>query len=390
MGFFNKILALINKPAQVGATDTPKEAVKDTAQNIAKDASAFIDISVDYSPDFPKYPNEDTDIPADIYIYDSNDNFSKRSDGQPLNNADYAYLTRQGYKNAKLTMQKSSNPKFHRTTAEEELRFQFFYHHGAESQKRCDAFHDFAYQAYKTDVIEEKIILLQKCIEAYESAKEWHYKKSKGAKLWFQDEWEHCHNSQNECFSWIDDEYTYLDHLIKTLDVVIPWILENSQKGFLQTDIYKAFPDEKQSDLRNTITYLANQNKVLKTKKGSTYFVCTTEAANEADHKDSGESKIFTTRDEIQAFFIIRGILAGVIDVENIVYRDTESYFGILYKDNNRKPICRLNLDTKRMQLLLPDEDKKFERIYINSLNDIYAYRDRLIEIALRYTDKNK
>lgn len=97
------------------------------------------------------------------------------------------------------------------------------------------------------------------------------------------------------------------------------------------------------------------------------------------------ESKIITTQAEIESFFIIRGILAGTVNIEDIVYRDTESYFGILYKDNNRKPICRLNLDSKKKQLLIPDTDKNFERIYIESLNDIYSYRDRLIEVAKRY-----
>jgi hypothetical protein len=96
-------------------------------------------------------------------------------------------------------------------------------------------------------------------------------------------------------------------------------------------------------------------------------------------------SKIVTTDDEIEAFYIVRGLLAGVIPVEDIVHRDTESYFGILYKNNNRKPICRINLDTKNKQLLIPDENKKFERIYIDSLNDIYKYKDRLIEVAKRY-----
>lgn len=99
-------------------------------------------------------------------------------------------------------------------------------------------------------------------------------------------------------------------------------------------------------------------------------------------------NKIFTTADELQAFFIVRGILASVIPIEDIAYRDTESYFGILYKDNNRKPICRFNLDTKRLQLLLPDENKKFERIYIDSLNDIYKYSKRLTNIAVRYATK--
>lgn len=101
--------------------------------------------------------------------------------------------------------------------------------------------------------------------------------------------------------------------------------------------------------------------------------------------EDDKASKIVTTPEEIQSFFIVRGILAGTVNVEDVVYRDTESYFGILYTDNNRKPICRLNLDGKRMQILIPDENKNFERIYLDSLNDIYKYKDKLIASVSRY-----
>ncbi len=96
-------------------------------------------------------------------------------------------------------------------------------------------------------------------------------------------------------------------------------------------------------------------------------------------------SRVVTTEEELQGFFIIRGLLAGTVDINDITHRDTESYFGILYKNNNRKPICRLSLDGKRMQLLIPDENKNFERIYLDSLNDLYQYRERLIAVASRY-----
>lgn len=112
------------------------------------------------------------------------------------------------------------------------------------------------------------------------------------------------------------------------------------------------------------------------------------EAEDEPDIKEEAsqsESKIITTDEEIEAFYIIRGLLAEVIPVEDIVHRDTESYFGILYKDNNRKPICRINLDTKNKQILIPDKGKKFERIYIESLNDLYKYKKQLTDVVKRY-----
>jgi len=99
------------------------------------------------------------------------------------------------------------------------------------------------------------------------------------------------------------------------------------------------------------------------------------------------ESKIVTTPDEIEAFYIVRGILAGIIPIEDIVHRDTESYFGILYKDNNRKPICRISLDHKIKYLYIPDENKNFTKYTIESLNDIYKFKDKLIEAASQYKE---
>lgn len=69
----------------------------------------------------------------------------------------------------------------------------------------------------------------------------------------------------------------------------------------------------------------------------------------------------------------------------DITYRDTESYFGIHYKEYNRKPICRINLDKKKRPILIPDENKVFTRHYIDSMDDIYNYKKELIDCLNRY-----
>ena len=112
-----------------------------------------------------------------------------------------------------------------------------------------------------------------------------------------------------------------------------------------------------------------------------------TESTDDEPPVSEPVSKIVTTEEELESFYIIRGMLAGVVPVEDIHYRDTESYFGILYQDNNRKPICRIDLDKKRKQLLIPDENKNFERIYIDTLNDLYIYRDKIVSVVNRYLD---
>lgn len=112
---------------------------------------------------------------------------------------------------------------------------------------------------------------------------------------------------------------------------------------------------------------------------------------NEADKISEiiPEEKVVTTQIELEAFYIIRGILSENIPVDDIVYRDTESYFSILYQDNNRKPICRIDFDKKVKQLLIPDENKNYVRYYLTTLSDIYKYKKELILVSKRFINES-
>lgn len=110
------------------------------------------------------------------------------------------------------------------------------------------------------------------------------------------------------------------------------------------------------------------------------------EAQGSSDQEEASsepKSKVITTEEEIEAYYIIRGILAGHVPASDVVYRDAESYFAVLYQNNNRKPICRLNLDARKKHIMIPDENKKFTRYDIDSLDDIYRYKDKLISMAM-------
>lgn len=162
---------------------------------------------------------------------------------------------------------------------------------------------------------------------------------------------------------------------------------------FILTDIYDGQKNQRVIEKFSPVVKRAFSSFVNEIVNSKISSALSSDAEDATGNNDNTEdlieetivSKIVTTEEEIEDFYIIRGMLAGTVPVEDIVYRDTESYFGILYTDNNRKPICRLNLDTKNKQLLIPDENKKFERIYITSLNDIYKYKNKLIEVAKRY-----
>ncbi|TNZ22942.1 restriction endonuclease, partial [Vibrio parahaemolyticus] len=58
--------------------------------------------------------------------------------------------------------------------------------------------------------------------------------------------------------------------------------------------------------------------------------------------------------------------------------RDTQSYFGILLDDNNRKPLCRLWFNTKQKYIGLFDEAKTETRHPIDSIDDIFKFSEQL------------
>lgn len=97
------------------------------------------------------------------------------------------------------------------------------------------------------------------------------------------------------------------------------------------------------------------------------------------------QSKIVTTFEELSAFAIVKSILRKEIDYKRIVYRDTESYFGVLLDDNNRKWICRINLDSKNKHIIISDSNKNGIRYELESLDDIYNYETELLNSAKKY-----
>lgn len=97
------------------------------------------------------------------------------------------------------------------------------------------------------------------------------------------------------------------------------------------------------------------------------------------------ESKIVTTDEELEAFYVIKSILRPIVPPSRLAHRDTESYFGILLDDNKLKWICRLQLSGNKKYLILPDADKKGIKKPIESIDDIYDYQSDLEEAVKRY-----
>lgn len=95
-------------------------------------------------------------------------------------------------------------------------------------------------------------------------------------------------------------------------------------------------------------------------------------------------SKIITIAEELEGFAIIKSMLRKIVPADKITHKDTESYFGILFENNTRKRICRLQLGNKKY-LILSNEDKSKDKYPINSIDDIYNFEEKLIEIVKKF-----
>ncbi|MBN2562652.1 MAG: type I restriction enzyme HsdR N-terminal domain-containing protein [Phycisphaerae bacterium] len=110
----------------------------------------------------------------------------------------------------------------------------------------------------------------------------------------------------------------------------------------------------------------------------------TTESDDGADNEAEARSKIVTTEEEIEGYYVVKAILSASIDPRRVFMRDTRNYCGILLDDTNRKPICRLWFNGPEKYLGLFDENKAETRELISDVNDLYRYSD-----ALRKTVEN-
>lgn len=111
---------------------------------------------------------------------------------------------------------------------------------------------------------------------------------------------------------------------------------------------------------------------------------------NEEQEESDAKGRIETTEEEIEGFLIVKAIIRSVLPAERITWRDTQSYFGVLADDNNRKPICRLHFNRSQKYISIFDAEKTETKHKIDSLDDIFKYEEELKAIATTYSQQTK
>ncbi|GAB6170746.1 hypothetical protein JCM15765_02240 [Paradesulfitobacterium aromaticivorans] len=178
---------------------------------------------------------------------------------------------------------RSINPKFHRTEREEDLSFNFSQKWASAIQKYEDDIYSETAKVGTLNSVDDNIEQCHKAIAAFEAFRNYCYKKSKGGQIYFDDMWEHCHNSKNHCFSYIQSTKDYLNELTENydaykvrfekesqLDKILLDIISNDN-GISQRKLYPLIPEVPQASIRKAVDELVKAGKVIKEKKGSSY-----------------------------------------------------------------------------------------------------------------------
>ena len=108
---------------------------------------------------------------------------------------------------------------------------------------------------------------------------------------------------------------------------------------------------------------------------------------------DEQKDGIVTSKEEVEAFFIVKSICSEIVDINRIAFRDHKTYSAALFDDNNLYPICRFYFnDLNRMQVGFFDDFNKdnkgrktVNKVYIEDLKEIYNYRDKIVRTVKHY-----
>ena len=116
------------------------------------------------------------------------------------------------------------------------------------------------------------------------------------------------------------------------------------------------------------------------------------EAVQTEESAELPVSEIVTTEDEKSAFYIVKSMLGKITEIENITYKDTKSYFGILYQNNTRKWICRIIFNENDIVVIMPTFEQKNgkmleEKVKIESLQGLYDLENKFLKIVEKFIE---
>ena len=125
-------------------------------------------------------------------------------------------------------------------------------------------------------------------------------------------------------------------------------------------------------------------------------------ASNEEEQEDNNTVEeeedidgIITTQMEKEGYFIIKSIASEITDSNRVAIRDRKNYCNILFDDNQRFPIVRFHFNNPNHLkvefydeiTISPNGGKNGEKIAIDSVDELYNYKDRILKVVNDYLE---
>ena len=180
---------------------------------------------------------------------------------------------------------------------------------------------------------------------------------------------------------------TMMEQLESPAEDFVRFFLSSVYSGVKTQAVIQQFTDIVKRALNQFMNEAINQRLESAIAKGSTADPLIEPDEVDSDELDDEdmESRIVTTEEELEGFFTVKSIVREVVAPDRIVHRDTISYMSVVLDNSKFKQICRLYFNRSTKYVSLINEEKKRERIKIDSIDDIYKYAGQLKAIAQSY-----
>jgi len=179
----------------------------------------------------------------------------------------------------------------------------------------------------------------------------------------------------------------FSEQLKKPSDEFIRFMAAQAYDGKIMQSVLERFRPIVQTSLNNLITETMNKRITDALNTSQTQPEVTAPSPSAVEVAAESSSKIVTTEEELQAFYIIKAVLAGSehVDISKIGYKDTVNYFSVIFNNMPTKWICRLRLSESKKYIGFPNEKNEEIRSEFDSIEDLYKFKDSLLESTKRF-----
>ena len=194
-----------------------------------------------------------------------------------------------------------------------------------------------------------------------------------------------------DLFNMTDPDIIALENFIKLADIDNARIIADRLKK--QKDIRTIIENLFGSPSEKFVRFIAKEAHVsfVSDRVVKEYTKLTTDAINECISERIKEklepawdtkSKNKTTKEELEAYYIIKTLLGDMAEPDQIITKDSENSLDIIYEDGgSQKVVCRLYLNDSAKYIGLFDENGNEIKNSIDSIEDLNQYSDQIVSI---------